>query len=125
TTIPVSRPPTMNELMTHTAGFGYGLSAASAVDRAFIESSPMAQPDLDALVRRTAEIPLLFQPGERWSYSIAVDLQGAIVERLSGQTFGEYLEEHIFEPLGMTDTGFRVPQADRSRFATVYQRNND
>jgi CubicO group peptidase (beta-lactamase class C family) len=122
-TVPVSRPPTMNELMTHTAGFGYGLSAANAVDRAFIENSPMAQPDLDALVRRTAEIPLLFQPGERWSYSIAVDLQGAIVQRLSGQLFGEYLAENIFRPLRMTDTGFQLPETDRQRFATVYQRN--
>jgi CubicO group peptidase (beta-lactamase class C family) len=122
-TVPVSRPPTMNELMTHTAGFGYGLSAANAVDRAFIENSPMAQPDLVALVRRTAEIPLLFQPGERWSYSIAVDLQGAIVERLSGQPFGEYLAENIFRPLRMTDTGFQLPETDRQRFATVYQRN--
>jgi CubicO group peptidase (beta-lactamase class C family) len=123
-TVPVSRPPTMNELMTHTAGFGYGLSAANAVDRAFIENHPMAQPDLDGLVRRTAEIPLLMQPGERWSYSIAVDLQGAIVERLSGQPFGEYLEENIFRPLGMTDTGFQLAEADRHRLATVYQRNN-
>jgi CubicO group peptidase (beta-lactamase class C family) len=123
-TVPVARPPTMNELMTHTAGFGYGLSAANAVDRAFLADHPMGQPDLDALVRRTAEIPLLFQPGERWSYSIAVDLQGAIVERLSGQPFGEYLEEHIFRPLGMTDTGFLLPEADRPRFATVYQRDN-
>jgi CubicO group peptidase (beta-lactamase class C family) len=122
-TVPVVRPPTVHELMTHTAGFGYGLSPANAVDRAFIESHPMAQPNLDALVRRTAEIPLLFQPGERWYYSIAVDLQGAIVERLSGMPFGEYLRQNIFEPLGMLDTGFLVPEADRHRFATVYQRN--
>jgi CubicO group peptidase (beta-lactamase class C family) len=122
-TVPVVRPPTVHELMTHTAGFGYGLSAANAVDRAYLESHPMAQPTLDALVQRTAEIPLLFQPGERWNYSIAVDLQGAIVERLSGMPFGEYLRRHIFEPLGMHDTGFLVPEADRHRFATVYQRN--
>jgi CubicO group peptidase (beta-lactamase class C family) len=122
-TEPAKRAPTMHELMTHTAGFGYGLSAASAVDREFIKNHPMAQKDLDALVRRTAEIPLLFNPGERWSYSIAVDLQGAIVERLSGMPFGEYLEKNIFAPLAMTDTGFLVAEADKGRFATVYQLN--
>ncbi|MEX1257798.1 MAG: serine hydrolase domain-containing protein [Gemmatimonadota bacterium] len=123
-TVPVTRAPNMNELMTHTAGFGYGLSAANAVDRAFQEDSPSSRPDLDGVVSRTAEIPLLFQPGERWSYSIAVDLQGAIVERLTGQSLGEYLEEHIFGPLGMEDTGFAVPEADRGHFATVSQRNS-
>lgn len=122
-TEPANRPPTMHELMTHLAGFGYGLSAFTAVDRAFIEDHPMAQADMDGLVRRTAEIPLLFQPGERWSYSIAVDLQAAIVERISKQPFGEYLREHIFEPLGMDETGFLIAPADRDRFATVYTRN--
>jgi CubicO group peptidase (beta-lactamase class C family) len=121
---PLSRPPTMHELMTHTAGFGYGLFSTNAVERAFQEDSPMSRPDLNGAVQRVAEIPLQYPPGERWAYSIAVDLQGAIVERLSGQPLGEYLEAHIFGPLGMTDTGFRVPEADRGRFATVYQRNN-
>lgn len=124
-TEPAKRVPTMNELMTHTAGFGYGLSPASAVDREFIKNHPMAQKDLDALVKRTAEIPLLLNPGERWSYSIAVDLQGAIVERLSGKPFGQYLEDHIFNPLRMDDTGFLVADEDKGRFATVYTWNNE
>ncbi len=117
--------PTMHELMTHTAGFGYSLSPRTAVERAFIEDNPMGQSDLDALVERTAEIPLLLQPGERWAYSIAVDLQGAVVERISGMSYGEYLDKNIFTPLGMDDTAFTLPEADRSRLATVYTRNND
>jgi CubicO group peptidase (beta-lactamase class C family) len=122
-TVPAGRAPTLLEVMTHTAGFGYGLNPNNPVDRMFAANHPMAQPDLDGLVRRTAEIPLLFQPGERWSYSIAVDLQGAIVERISGMRFGDYLEANIFAPLGMTDTGFVVPEADRGRFAEIYTWN--
>lgn len=121
--VPASRPPNMNEVMTHTAGFGYGLSASNAVDRAYIAEQPMEKKDLPALVKRVSEIPLLAQPGEKWSYSIAVDLQGAIVEKLSGKKFGDYLEQNIFAPLGMKDTGFWLTEAERPRFATVYQRN--
>jgi len=113
----------MNEVMTHTAGFGYGLSAASAVDREFQANNPMAQKDLPTLVKRVSEIPLLAQPGERWSYSIAVDVQGAIVEKTSGMSFGEYLEKNVFAPLGMKDSGFWLTEAEKSRFATVYTRN--
>ncbi len=121
--VPASRPPNMNEVMTHTAGFGYGLSASNAVDRAYIAEQPMEKKDLPALVKRVSEIPLLAQPGEKWSYSIAVDLQGSIVEKLSGKKFGDYLEQNIFAPLGMKDTGFWLTEAERPRFATVYQRN--
>src|SRR5262245_22774481 len=67
--VPANRPPNMNEIMTHTAGFGYGLSAASAVDREFQRDNPHGQPDLKAAMNRLKDIPLLFQPGERWSYS--------------------------------------------------------
>jgi len=120
---PAKRAPTMNEVMTHTAGFGYGLSANNAVDRAYIADQPMEKKDLPALVKRVSEIPLLAQPGEKWSYSIAVDLQGAIVEKISGKKFGDYLEQNIFSPLAMKDTGFWLTEAERARFATVYQRN--
>lgn len=121
--VPANRAPTMNEVMTHTAGFGYGLSASNAVDRAFIADQPMEKKDLPALVKRVSEIPLLAQPGEKWSYSIAVDLQGAIVEKLSGKKFGDYLEQNIFAPLAMKDSGFWLTEAERPRFATVYTRN--
>lgn len=115
--------PTMRELFTHTAGFGYGLSASSAVDRMFIADPPEYQKDMNALVKRVAEIPLLAQPGTRWSYSIAIDVQGAIVEKLSGMTFGEYLKTHLFAPLGMHDTTFFLTEDKRPRLASVYARN--
>jgi CubicO group peptidase (beta-lactamase class C family) len=117
--------PTMRELFTHTAGFGYGLSAATAVDRMFIDRSPMGEKDMAAMLKRVAEIPLLAQPGTRWSYSIGIDVQGAIVEKLSGMSFGNYLEKNIFKPLGMNDTGFWLTEKERPRLATVYQRNNE
>ncbi len=120
---PVAHTPTMNEVMTHTGGFGYGLSASNAVDRAYQAQHPMYEKDLNALVKRVAAVPLLAQPGERWSYSIAVDLQGAIIEKITGQTFGDYLDENIFSPLAMNNTGFWLTEADRPRVATVYTRN--
>ncbi len=122
--VPANRPPNMNEVMTHMAGFGYGLSAASAVDREFQRDNPHAQPNLQAAMKRLAEIPLLFQPGERWSYSYTVDVQAAALEKMTGMTFGEYLDRNIFTPLGMDDTAFFVSEDDyRTRMATVYTRN--
>jgi CubicO group peptidase (beta-lactamase class C family) len=115
------RPATMRELMTHTAGFGYGLSAVHPVDQMFSKENPLGKADMKTMVDTVARIPLLAQPGERWSYSIAVDLQGAVVERLSGKSFGEYLKKNIFAPLHMKDTGFYVPKAEQARVATVYQ----
>jgi CubicO group peptidase (beta-lactamase class C family) len=122
---PANHVPTMRELFTHTAGFGYGLSSATAVDRAFIDRSPMFEKDMPAMIKRVAEIPLLAQPGTRWSYSISIDIQGALVEKMSGMKFGDYLEKNIFGPLGMKDTGFWLTEADKPRFATVYQRNTE
>lgn len=117
---PAAREPTMRELMSHTAGFGYGLSDDHPVDRMFQQSRVLGSSSLQEMVEKTAAIPLKFQPGTDWSYSIAVDLQGRIVEKLSGQTLGEFMSERIFQPLKMTDTGFQVPAAQASRLASVY-----
>lgn len=118
---PLTRQPTMRELLNHSAGFGYGLSGNDPVNNAFRELEVLASPDLNALISRVSDIPLLYQPGEEWVYSVAVDIQGYIVEKLSGQPFGEFLEEHLYQPLGMTDTAFYVNEADRDRFADVYR----
>lgn len=118
---PVTRQPTMRELLNHSAGFGYGLSGNDPVNNAFRELEVLASPDLNALISRVSDIPLLYQPGEQWVYSVAVDIQGYIVEKLSGQPFGEFLAEHLYQPLGMTDTAFYVSEADRQRFADVYR----
>lgn len=122
--VPANRPPNMNEVMTHMAGFGYGLSAASAVDREFQRDNPHAQSNLAAAMNRLAQIPLLFQPGERWSYSYTVDVQAAALEKITGKTLGNYLDENVFTPLGMSNTAFFVSEEDyRNRLATVYTRN--
>lgn len=117
---PMKRPPTMRELMSHTAGFTYGFNPNSPADRMFRERNVFNSPGLPAMIQNLSDIPLLFQPGERWSYSIAVDIQGYIVEKLSGMPFGQFLEKRIFIPLKMVDTGFSVPAAKLARFATPY-----
>lgn len=115
-----ARQPTMRELLNHSAGFGYGLSGNDPVNNAFRDTGVLASDDLDMLIDKVADIPLLFQPGEQWSYSIAVDIQGYIVQELSGQKFGDFLQQRIFEPLGMSDTGFYVKAQDVNRFAEVH-----
>jgi CubicO group peptidase (beta-lactamase class C family) len=119
----MKRPPTMREIMSHTAGFGYGLSDQHPVDKLYREKGVLGATGLADMIRRTAEIPLMFQPGTRWSYSSAVDIQGYIVEKLSGQRFGEFLEQRIFKPLKMTDTAFFVSKEKASRLATLYVGN--
>jgi CubicO group peptidase (beta-lactamase class C family) len=116
----IQRPPTMRELMSHTAGFGYGLADQHPVDKLYREKGVLAANGLADMIKRTAEIPLMFQPGTKWSYSSAVDIQGYIVEKLSGQKFGDFLEQRIFKPLKMTDTSFYVPKDKASRLTAVY-----
>jgi CubicO group peptidase (beta-lactamase class C family) len=115
------RSMTMRELMTHTAGLGYVLSAANPVDKMIIDGNVLsAGAPLQAMIDGLAKIPLLAQPGTRWSYSIAVDVQGFLVEKFSGMPFGEFARTRIFEPLGMKDTAFYVPKEKMSRFSQVH-----
>jgi CubicO group peptidase (beta-lactamase class C family) len=116
----MERPPTMSELMSHSSGFAYGLGGTDPVNSAFRDLKVLESPDLQTFIDRTATIPLLFQPGEHWFYSVGMDIQGYIIEKLSGQSFGEFLQSRMFGPLGMTDTGFYVPDADYDRFSEVY-----
>jgi CubicO group peptidase (beta-lactamase class C family) len=115
------RPMTMRELMTHTGGLGYVLNPISPVDRMIIEAKLLdANAPLQNMVDGLAKVPLLAQPGTRWSYSIAVDVQGYLVEKLSGQTFADFARKRIFDPLAMKDTGFHVPAEKMSRMAQVH-----
>ena len=119
----LKRPPTMRQLMSHTAGFGYGLADQHPVDKLYREKGVLAASGLADMIKRTAEIPLMYVPGTQWYYSSAVDIQGYIVEKLSGQTFGDFLAQRIFKPLKMTDTAFYVPADKAGRLAAVYAGN--
>lgn len=120
---PVSHIPTMHEVMTHTAGFSYGLRTDIAADRAYRDADVLRAKDMKTFVDEVAELPLANQPGERWYYSVTYDLQGAIIERITGKTLGAYLEENLFRPMAMNDTGFWLKEADRPRLVTVHTRN--
>ena len=114
------KPATMRQLMSHTAGFGYGLSGDDPTNKAFRDERVLASRDLDEMMKKIAGIPLLYEPGTKWSYSVAVDIQGYLVQKLSGQKFGEYLKAHVIGPIGMTDTAFYVSPDRKSRFTEVY-----
>jgi CubicO group peptidase (beta-lactamase class C family) len=116
-----ARPITVRDIMRHTAGFAYGGGDTPAHD-AYVKADPMALTnDLAELGRRLATVPLLFDPGARWNYSIAVDVQALLVETLSGQRFGDYVRQHVFEPLRMRDTAWRQPDERLPRFASMYR----
>jgi len=120
---------TIRELMSHTGGLSYGVFDASPVDSAYVEAGVGAAAAAGILepnetskdfVIKLGQIPLKHQPGSKWEYSVSVDVQGYLVEVLSGQKFGNFLEERIFEPLEMQDTAFHVPQEKLGRFAQMY-----
>lgn len=113
---PAKGPITMQQLLTHTAGFSYGFDPNDPVDKLYRDSAALGAKDLDEFATILADLPLKHQPGTRWHYSVAVDVTGLIVERISGQPFDEYLEEHIFKPLKMTETFFSVPDSKLERF---------
>lgn len=117
--------PTMRELMTHTAGFTYGSMGNTMVDQAYRDAKVMQSQTLQEMIDKLAKLPLLYQPGKGWTYSCSMDIQGYIVEKLSGQTLPDFMRDQIFTPLGMKDTGFYVPAEKRSRFATNYKGTPD
>lgn len=112
--------PTMQELMTHTAGFGYGFITNTPVDKMYRDAKVLGSANLQEMIDKLAKIPLLYQPGKGWAYSISMDIQGYIVEKLSGQSLPDFMRDNIYKPLGMRDAGFFVPADKRQRFATLY-----
>ncbi len=116
-------PPTMRELMTHTAGFTYGFFGDSPVDKMYRDAKLFDSKDLHEFIEKLAKIPLVYQPGKEWVYSVSMDIQGYIVEKLSGQTLPDFMRDHIYTPLGMRDAAFYVPSDKRNRFATAYRTN--
>lgn len=119
------RVPTMAELMSHTAGFGYGLFPGHPVEALFQKANIMGSASRDEAIGKLAKIPLRYQPGSEWQYSISVDIQGYILERITGQRLDDFMQQRIFGPLGMKDTAFRVPEDKLPRLATIYSAGAD
>lgn len=108
---------TIEQLMTHTAGLTNGWHLEHPVERAYRDAALEKSADLDAFIGTLGTLPLRFEPGTRYHYSVATDVLGALVERLSGQTLEQFFHERIFEPLGMRDTYFNVPAEKAGRLA--------
>ena len=107
----------MQQLLTHTTGLSYGFDPQNdPVDQKYVEAELWKAKDLDDFAVQLAKLPLKFHPGGQWHYSVAVDVTGLVVQRLSGQPFDEYLQTHIFGPLKMNDTFFAVPDDKVGRF---------
>jgi len=128
--VPLERKITLHDLLTSRAGWGFPSDfTLPAVEALFAVQTdgrfPHAFPPADSWLARLAEVPLVAQPGSSWLYDTSLTILGILVERVSGRRLGEQFETSIFEPLGMTDTGFTLAAADIERFARLYQRDGD
>ena len=128
-TVPAEREVTIRDLLTHTAGFTYEFMKAHPVDALYrqrkLVGNNSSDMSLQALVGHLSELPLLFSPGTRWSYSFATDILGYLIEVISGQSLDHYFAEQILEPLGMVDTAFTVSPDKVARFAAGYERDGN
>lgn len=126
---------TLRHLLTHTAGLGYGIIQRGPIARAYQEAGLVGgvfsklpipgftgtvAPSLAEFADRLATLPLVYEPGTQWSYSVGLDLLGRVIEVVSGQSFEEFLRKRIFEPLDMRSTWFQVPTSEIGRFTTNY-----
>ena len=121
----LERPITVWHLLTHTAGLSYGGDESDPVDRLYQKHGLRAveqEPDttLDQMIQELTQLPLAYHPGTAWRYSMATDVLGYLVQVVSGMPFEEFLKHRVFEPLGMVDTDFYVPEEKIARFAANY-----
>lgn len=114
------RPPTMREVMSHSGGFAYGLVPDNPIDKAYVSTGVLGSKTGQEFIEKVAALPLVGQPGSQWKYSASVDIQGFIVEKLSGQSLADFMRTRIFEPLKMKDTGFYLPAEKADRLASLY-----
>ncbi|WGM39246.1 serine hydrolase domain-containing protein [Caulobacter sp. NIBR1757] len=132
-TAPLDRPVSIRDVLTHMSGLTYGgglpgVGIQHPVDKVYRALKVRSLGSTDSLsefMTKLSQVPLLFQPGTKWMYSLATDVCGALVERISGVPFDKYLQDVIFDPLGMVDTAFHVAPEKAHRFASNYQRNAD
>jgi CubicO group peptidase (beta-lactamase class C family) len=130
-TVPAKRPITLRDLLTYRLGTGMTVGAASGTAPISVALGTLQSPPLGALppspdewIRRLGEIPLVYQPGERWMYDLAANVTAVLIARAAGMSFGEALRERICAPLGMKDTGFSVGGESIARLATAYARDD-
>ena len=128
-TRPPDRPMTMRDLLSHQSGLTYGFEGGPLEDGYFkhqvYRAGTMRGRDLQSMIDRMAELPLKFSPGDHWNYGLSTDVCGFLVEVISGQGFDEYLQEHLFGPLGMEDSGFHVPASKHLLLAANYELDAD
>src|SRR5258708_16344708 len=115
------RPITLRHLLTHTSGYGYGMWNEPLARYMEWTGLPATSSCQNAALR----LPLLFDPGDRWNYGINIELAGKVVEAVSGKKLGVYLQENLFDPLGMDSTGFRISPSMRKRKARLHERDAD
>jgi len=122
---PVKRPITIRDLTRHTAGFATSTDLPTELSELVSKTNAMNQNNtLSEMAKKLASLPLLFHPGDQWAYGPSVDVQAYLVERISGKPFDQYLQENIFDPLGMTNTRYVVPENDRKKLAAMYRTSN-
>ncbi len=118
-----ARPMLVVDLLRHTSGLTYGFQQNSNVDAAYRKhklGDLAVEGTLDDMIAKLATLPLEFSPGEAWNYSVATDVLGYLVGKISGMSFDDFLKQRIFDPLGMVDTAFHVPQEKIGRFCACY-----
>jgi len=118
---PLKRPITIKHLLTHTSGLIYDFSGEDELTKFWRNADLWSGPGLTNFIAKLGKLPLKHQPGDTYTYGVNMDVLGALMERVSGKTFGAFLEERIFRPLGMKDTGFDVPQEKMNRLAKTYK----
>ena len=130
-TVPARRAISLRDLLTFRSGYGMIMAFPDRypVQKAIAEAGFAPGPVFpsfppDELMKRYGSLPLLYQPGERWLYNSGTEILSVLIARVAGTTFGEFLRERIFAPLGMEDTAFSVPESERDRFATSYIRDH-
>lgn len=124
--VPLARPITIHDLLTHTSGLGYGIDSMLPIDAQLAQAQILRSDEsLAEKMTRLAQFPLHHQPGQRYTYSLGTDVLGRLVETVSGMALNEFFRQRIFAPLGMTDTDFYVPPEKLDRLATLYTTDLD
>jgi CubicO group peptidase (beta-lactamase class C family) len=122
--VPPRREMTVRDLMRHTSGLTYGFFGDTPVDRLYRKEHVLAPTDtLQTTVEKLAKIPLLYQPGTRFNYSVSTDVLARLIEVVSKKRLDQFFSERIFDPLDMKDTGFYVPEGKQDRLAAVHGRD--